>query len=216
MPNSSRYQIPLLTAAFLGVCGIAQPGVAGHIVPDSVSHSLMQTLPTTAQTPLGPISVNGLQNSSGLQQAMNVQWPSNAINLSQLQSLLTQNPGISQFNLQFPNQSSWGVTPNTVQSLASMFQQSADAVGFTGKLPDLSFSSLAATAVSSGLPQMMIDPKGDIQGQLTDVLRNMRYQSIDLSDALPDWLKRIVLAIYDYAYNTFDYLGQQLAGLITR
>jgi len=145
--------------------------------------------------------------------AQDIQWPSNTINLSQLESIFSQYPGINQFNIQFPNQTNWGITPGSVQTLVNNFQQEAQSLGVKGALPDLSFSSLAGGGLKGGLAQLAINNSGDLKGQMDDVLRQLRYQTLDLSDALPDWLKQFLLAIYDAVYSGFEFLGQKLASL---
>jgi hypothetical protein len=197
MFSLNRARISVSAVLFLGFCAFSQPS-------QGIWH----------YTPISPV-IPSTGNPSLLGQgSMNIQWPANTINLSQLENIFTQNPGISQFNIQFPNQSNWGITPNAIQSIYNTFEQEAQSVGVTGKLPDLSFSSLAETTMKSGLPQLMINPNGDIKSQMDDILRQLRYQSLDLGNYLPDWLKRIVLAVYDAVYSVFDFLGAQLAALV--
>jgi len=146
-------------------------------------------------------------------QGMTVQWPTTSINLSQLQGILAQNQGIGPVTIQFPNQFNWTVTPDGIQGLVGNAQQAAQAMGVSGKLPDLSFSALAGanSGPQISIPNMM---QGNLKGQLDDVMRQLRYQEMNLGDMLPDWLKEFIVAIYDAVYAAFDYVQAQMAALI--
>ena len=168
-------------------------------------------------------SFAGNYGNSG--QSMDVNWPSNIIDLSQLQAIFTQNPAFKQFNILFPNQTNWNVTPSSIQSLMGNYQQEAQSVGMSDRPPGLSFSSLAnAGGVKAGILQLaiaqlkdgnLLSNPGTMKNMMSDMLRQARFQNMPLGDLLPDWLKRIMLEVYDAVYSAFEFLGARLAAIFT-
>jgi len=147
-------------------------------------------------------------------QAINVAWPSSSINLSQLQGLTSQYPGASQFNIQFPNNTTWGVTPSSIQNIAGNYMQQAQTLGYRAGIPNLSFSSLRNASFDSN---MLSIPIANLSGSLQDAvdggLRELRYQQMHLSDSLPDWLKNSILWVWNMLAAAWDWAAPQLAAL---
>ena len=191
-------KIALFTAVFLSVLAVAEPGItAFHYTPH----------PYTTD--------DGSQGES-------IQWPSDSISVSQMQGVFNQFPGVSNFNFQFPNQTNWATTPAAVQNIYDTLQQKAQAlgVGTGGKVPDLSFSSLAGGGVQGDMMQLAIDKikSGDAQAEMGDLLN--QFQSGNLSnslssymDMLPDWLKTILMTIYNAIYACFDFLQSEVQAM---
>lgn len=128
-------------------------------------------------------------------QPLPVQWSQDSISLSQLQSLFGQNPGASQFQIQFPNGMSWNVTPAGIQALYSAYSQKAAALGFS-QLPDLSFSSLESTVRNSGMATIPVSNAMSIMQQESDAaLSALQTQESSFMNSLPDWLKNILQMI---------------------
>jgi hypothetical protein len=133
-----------------------------------------------------------------------------------LQGLFSQVPGISQLNIQFPNLTSWNVSSGQLQDLIAKLQQEAQVVRFGGsKLPDLSFSSLANADGNGGQLSIASLKNGDFKTQMDNMLYQLRYDEMNLSRSLPDWLKRALLAVYDTIYDCMQYLGNMLAAFVT-
>ena len=198
MDSSHRYKALFFTAGFWGIFTLSQPVLSLPSVP-AFAQSQMQS----------PVS-------AGAQEQL-IDWPFNYINLSQLEAIFSQYPALKQLDIHFPNQTRWNISPGDLQRIASDYQQEASSLGVMGKLPALSFSAISASGLQEGLAHIAIgNPNGDIKAQMDDVLRQMRYEELNLSNALPDWLKHFILAIYDAVYSTFDFLGSELAELVTR
>jgi hypothetical protein len=180
----------LFTAVFLGVVAFEQP-----------AFSAFQFTPHI--------------NSIGGQQSASIDWPSDSINLSQLQEIFSKLPGISQFNLQFPNQTNWNVTPEAISSLYNNYLQEAQSVGFTGKLPDLSFSSLNINALKSGMATFSIGGMmSNAKMQMDQELRQFRYDELHLGSWMPEWMKRTILALYDSLVQAINFMYDKLMAVL--
>lgn len=144
-------------------------------------------------------------------------WPSNAINLSKLQELVAHYPSVNNFNIQFPNQFHWALTPDAIQNLVRGIQQRAQEYGVWGKLPDFVFSSLATGSRPDkqevSIPLLM--QSGDVKSQAVEIMRQLRSDELGLSGMLPDWLKECIIAFYDAVYSAFDYVQAQITSLLT-
>lgn len=135
-----------------------------------------------------------------------VHWPKDSVNLSQIHSILTQNPSMNTLKLLFPNQSEYMITQTEFADLYSKFNAQASGLGFGvggGAIPDLALSSLAdptgSTASMAVLPIMAIKEGFKGVGETLDpVLREMRYQQLAFSEYMPDWLKAIVLEAWNF------------------
>lgn len=151
--------------------------------------------------------------------ASSIKWPTDSISFDQLQQMFAKVPGLNKLNIQFPNQGNWSVTPEMALNLYNSYQQEAGSVGLQGKLPELLFSSLSGALLKNqkegqGFQMPVLDAsKGDIKEQLDDMLRQLRYQTMNMGDMLPDWLKRGLLAFYDAVYAALNFMGAQLAAL---
>ncbi len=136
-----------------------------------------------------------------------VHWPKDSVNLSQIHSILTQNPSMNRLKLLFPNQSEYMITQSEFQELYNKFNAQAGGLGFGvggGAMPDLALSSLGSPAGSTAslavLPIMAIKEGFKGVGEtLEPVLREMRYQQLALSEHMPDWLKPVVLEAWNFA-----------------
>lgn len=136
-----------------------------------------------------------------------VHWPKDTVNLSQLQTILTQNPSMNSLKLLFPNQSEYLITQTEFQDLHNTFNSQASNLGFGvggNSMPDLVLSSLA-NQVGMDAGSMAVLPIAAIKegfkgvGETLDpVLREMRYQQMALGSYLPDWLKDALLAVYNF------------------
>ncbi len=139
-----------------------------------------------------------------------IAWPSNSISWPDLQGLFNQYPGTSQFNIQFPNSTQWNVDPSSMQSFYNDYLNSARSLGYgsaANPLPPLIFSALknagannlniANVPIGNGITVM--------EQQMEGVLRDMRYEQMHLSDALPDWLKNIILIMWNGLTQLWDF-----------
>lgn len=152
-----------------------------------------------------------------------IHWPQDSINLSQLQTILTQNPSMNSVKLLFPNRSEWMITQNEFQDLYNKFTSSAGGFGFGmggGNMPELVLTSLASQAGID--PSMAVLPitaiKQGFSGvgeTLEPVLRELRYQQMALGEYLPDWLKDIWLAVYNFVMPYYYALVDWLKGLFS-
>lgn len=141
-----------------------------------------------------------------------VHWPKDTINLSQLETILTQNPSMNSLKLLFPNQSEYLINQNEFQELYNKFNSQASDLGFGaggGSMPDLILSSLA-NQVGMDAGSMAVLPIAAIKegfkgvGETLDpILREMRYQQMALGDYLPDWLKDLLLAAYNFVLSSY-------------
>jgi hypothetical protein len=158
-----------------------------------------QDMSATGQAPTAiPLSVTA---DKALGQLM-VEWPADTISFNQLQSIITQFPGMNKLKVQFPNQTQWMVSPAELTSLRNQYMEQAGSLGFGvggGGIPDLVFSSLANQSGGAGALAMI--PIATLKDGMTEtlepMLREMRYQQLALSDSLPDWLRDILLALYN-------------------
>lgn len=147
--------------------------------------------------------------AGGGQQAASFNWPTNSINLSQLQQIFSQFPGISQFNFQFPNQMNWSTTPNAVQQLYNSYLQQAQSFGMSGTLPELSFSSLNTNSLKSGLSTFSIGSLGNFNNQMGQMMQQFRYEQLHLN-WMPEWMKRFVVALYDAFLQAYNFMQSKL------
>lgn len=146
--------------------------------------------------------------------SMNIPWNSSSISMSQLQGIMSQYPGVNQFNLQFPNNTSWSVTPSGLQSMYSNYLQQAQSLGYKGGVPDLSFSSLHDMHFDANMLTVPIDSLStSFQSAIDNGLRELRYQQMHLSDALPDWLKEGLLTVWNGIVTICDYIREKLSAL---
>lgn len=130
-------------------------------------------------------------------QVESLQWPSDSISLSNLQSQFSQHPGLSDLHIDFPNHSSWDVSDAALKQFNRFYAEHAAAFGFAANMmPDISFSSLMPAGASGGalhLPAMGgVDA---MQANLGTALRAAQLQDLNLS-SLPDWLQNLVLQVY--------------------
>jgi hypothetical protein len=186
-----KVRTSLFLAVFLGFLAVSRPGLS------VVNYQHM----------MAPPQITG-QNAT-------FQWPSNNINLSQLEQILTQYQGMNQLNFQFPNQFNWMATPSSIQGLLGSIQKEAQSEGVTSPLSDLSLSSLADGG-GLGLDQISIPNllQGNINDKLDAVMRQLRYEELNLSNKLPDWLKDMIVSVYDAIYAVFDYIQTQIIPLV--
>ncbi len=215
---SKKFHIALFSAVCLGYTGFVQPSFsafyyAPHPSTANPSGGADDWQPTTR-----------IQDAPDLQDATqslsrggsSINWPTDSINLSQLQALFSKFPGLSKLNIQFPNQTNWGITPDQIRTLSNNYQLEAKSMGVTDKIPDLLFSSLSGGSLKAGALQLAIanlKNGGDIKGQMDDLLRQVRYDGLNLGNGLPDWLKRVLLAVYDAVYQALTFAGGILASM---
>ncbi len=200
--GSFKYRASLFLAVFLGFISVAQPGWSGM----NFRAPVMPQIPAMPQIPTLPIG-NGQEAA--------LQWPSNQINISQLEQILSQNPGLNQLNIQFPNQFNWQTSPGSIQNLLSSIQEEAQNIGVNGSISDLALSSLSGEGLEAdqlSIPNLL--QGGDITHQLDAVMRQMRYQALNLSNYLPDWLKQVIVEVYDDVYGVFDYVQAQIVSVL--
>jgi predicted PurR-regulated permease PerM len=173
--------------------------------------------------PLGVSAGNSftvnMPGSNGAQ-ALPVPWQQSTITLSQLQSLVNQNPG-QQLQIQFPNGMNWNVNQSAVQSMVSQYAQKASSLGLK-QLPDVSFSS-AEDAVRNAGGKATIpiqNAVGDMQNQVDAALNDVRSKENELRDqangwlnSLPGWARTLIEAVINGFTVLYDFARDKVSAL---
>jgi len=147
--------------------------------------------------------------ASGMQ-PMQVNWPQNNISATQLNDLFSKNSGYSQFNIQFPNQSTLNISPASLRQLYNSYAGQASSLNIDGKLPELVFSSLQKNGIDSEAITLPIQNGiGNMQLQTGNALNNLRYQQLNI-EHLPAWLQQLVTVVYGWILQACVYLHQNL------
>jgi hypothetical protein len=140
-----------------------------------------------------------------------VHWPKESVNLSQIKSILTQNPNAQNLKLLFPNKSEWMISQSEFQELFNQYNSQASNLGFGaggGTIPDLILSSLSGNQISPGslavLPIAAVKEGFKGVGEtLEPLLREIRYQQLAISEYLPDWLKVALLELFNLVITVY-------------